>query len=66
MSNFAVQVYRDKYNWNLKVTHNGWQWTVITIRNPEVEIPKIIEELKDGLKQIKEEATINDERNQHD
>ena len=35
----------------LSITHNGYQWTSIAIRNPKAEIPKIIYELKKALEE---------------
>jgi len=38
--------HRDLY---LSITHNGYQWSALSIKEPEIEIPLIISELQRHL-----------------
>ena len=46
---YQVKCKEDLGGTYLSVTHNGYQWTSIHIREPDDEIPKIIEVLKKYL-----------------
>ena len=46
---YAVKISMDFGNLYLSVTHNGYQWSSISIKEPEHEIPKIIEALSEKL-----------------
>jgi len=35
----------------LSITHNGWQWHAIEIRDPALEIPKLIQVLEKYLEE---------------
>ena len=61
MSNYQVKTEKMNGLLSLLITHNGNQQSGLRIVNPEYEIPKIIEVLKDTLKKesqkIQEEVT---------
>ena len=42
---YAVKITIDHRELYLSVTHNGYHWSSIAIKEPEHEIPKIIEAL---------------------
>ena len=46
---YAVKISIDFGQLYLSVTHNGYQWSSISIKEPEHEIPKIIEALLEKL-----------------
>ena len=46
---FEVKCKIEHNNLYLSVTHNGYQWTSIDIKNPEVEIPQVIDVLQHHL-----------------
>lgn len=43
---YEAKVIEDHGRVYLSVTHNGYQWGSISIKNPEEEIPQIIEALR--------------------
>ena len=46
---FKVELKNEYGKLSLSMTHNGWQWTSILLRDPEYEIPLIISELRNHL-----------------
>uniref|UniRef100_A0A6M3LG82 Uncharacterized protein n=1 Tax=viral metagenome TaxID=1070528 RepID=A0A6M3LG82_9ZZZZ len=46
---YGVKCKLDHGELYLSITHNGYQWTSISIKQPEVEIPLIISELQRHL-----------------
>jgi len=51
---FKAECKYDHGDLYLSITRNGYQWTSIPIKNPETEIPVIIEVLKEYLKSLEE------------
>lgn len=44
-NNYKAKCKKDHSTWYLSVTHNGNQWTSISIKNPDHEVPLILEAL---------------------
>lgn len=42
---YKAECKKDHCDWYLSVTHNGYQWTSINIKDPDYEIPLIIKAL---------------------
>jgi len=51
---YEVECKVDHGDLYLSVTHNGYQWTLMLINNPEHEIPLMIKVLENKLKEIKD------------
>ena len=51
-SKFKVEVKEEHHSVYLSVTHNGYQWTSIEIKNPRHEIPLIFEALWNYRKEM--------------
>lgn len=43
---YKVECKKDHRNWYLSMTHDGYQWTSINIKDPDYEVPLIIEALR--------------------
>jgi len=50
---YKVKVEEDWGDLYLSITHNGTSWSSLSIKNPDYEIPKIIEALSKYLKEKK-------------
>lgn len=49
---YKAEVYEEnEKNVYLSITHNGYQWTSIFIKNPKFEIPLIIDVLRKALRE---------------
>lgn len=55
---YKIKIERDRDIY-LSVTHNGYQWSSINIKEPEIEIPKIIEILKNYLTKMEVRRLID-------
>ena len=49
---YQAKCKKDHNSWYLSVTHNGYQWVSINIKDPKREIPLIIAELEGVLKRV--------------
>ena len=53
-SEYEVKCIVDHGKLYLSITHNGYQWTSVAIKDPKSEIPLIIYELKRALEETVE------------
>ncbi len=43
--NYKAECKKDHHGWYLSVTHNGYQWASINIKDPDHEVPLLLKAL---------------------